>query len=162
MRPGKKLGTVKMLGREIDVLDSLGWIDLHNTAQEVEEAGGVATWWGEVSAITHRRANDLERQMDYIRADLRRKVRAGAVARMEKITVDAVDDEVTVHPQYQQAVKDYHEALEAYEKAESNKFISSHKQVQLQGYASRVLAELAALGPPAGAPPLPTRRAVRS
>jgi len=164
MRPGRgqKFGTVKTVSGEYEIVESLGRIDFGHLALEVEETGAEVLWWGEVAAKATRRANDLERQMDYVQADLRRKVRAGATARLEKMTVDAVDDEVTVHPVYQQAIKDYHAALEDAQKSENAKFTIARKQEQLQGYASRVLAELAALGPPMGAPvSIPTRRAVR-
>jgi hypothetical protein len=151
-RKSEKLGTVKMTGREIDVTDAMGRIDFNNLALEAEEAGAVATWWNEVAAITRRRARELEHNKDVIFAELRRASRAGGVARMEKITVDSVDDEAMVHPRYQQAVREWIEAEEAAEKAESHKFTVSHKQQTLREYSSRVIEVLKALGPPASAP----------
>lgn len=156
------IANVDVGNRTIELVDGLGRIDLDNMAEETQETGAVALWWGDFAARAKKRAGQFGLRKDVVRAQLSMEKRQELVQRGEKITEGLVDSMITTDLRYQQAYNEWLQAVEDADKIESAKFTIARKQSTLQALAPLLFQEHAARRPPVVDPVATTNAPVRT
>jgi len=142
------IARVDVGNRTIDLVGSLGRIDLDNLAEETQTTGMVALWWGDFAARAKKRASTFELRKDVVWAQLSMEKRQDLLQRAEKSTEDLVRSMITTDLRYQQAYTEWLQAVEDADKIESAKFTIARKQSTLEALAPLLFQEHAARRPP--------------
>src|SRR5229473_1884121 len=121
--------------RTINMVESLGRIDMDNLREEIEETGAIALWWGDYSARARRLANDLKFQSEIVHAEVAQMVRREMVKKGERVTEDQVKEQCRLDTTYQAAYRAYLDAEADAEKIESAKFTIARKQSTCEALA---------------------------
>lgn len=152
--------TLDLGGRKAEVVTALGRLNTENLKVEVEETGGQAVWWGILTAQARRLAGIAKLTLDTTEASLNGKLRADAINRGEKPTVDQVTAAIRLHPEYQAAALAHLDAVEKAEIVESAKYAVVQKSKTLEALASMIVEELKARRAPGPYLPQPGRQPV--
>lgn len=144
---GRVFATINHGPQAVEVAESLGRINLDNLREEMEVVNAESVWWGTVHASAKRRSNEAKAHMEVVRAQLRNLIRQTAAAgqipgsKERGPTVDAVNDGVILHPDFQAAQQAYFVAEEQSDVAETAKFALVRKSEQLTSLAVLVVQE---------------------
>lgn len=145
---GRVYAVVNHGPQALEVAEGLGRIHYDNLREELEYIDAETTWWGTVHANVKRRANEAKAHMEVVRAQLRNLIRQTAAAgqlpgtgRSGGPTVDAVNDGVILHPDFQVAQQAYFVAEEQADIAETAKFATIRKSDSLRLLGHLVLQE---------------------
>ncbi len=131
-------------GRDAEIVESLGRLDLDNVKGETEETGAEALWFGEVAARAKKTARDLRLAYDVTRARAANEARLNFNAKGERYTVDQVKEAVDLHEKVQRAFAAWSDAEYQADLAESAKFTLARKHEHLQHLSGLLNQELLA------------------
>ena len=152
--PGKPLATIRAGDRELQIVDSLGRIDLDNLRDEIQSTGPEAIWFGILTGEAKRRAGRAKLFLEQTEARLGKQARQDALARAVKTTNDAVREEVVLHPEYGAAYEQWVDAEADAQIVESAKYAVARKQSTLEQLVGLLMAEEGARrDPQSGWPP---------
>ncbi len=164
---GRVFTTIAHQAQAVEVTESLGRISMDNLREEVENTGAEAVWWGQIAASARHAADQARAHMEVVRAQLRNAVRQAAMAgypgptgrRDPSTTVDAINDGVVLHPDFQAAQAAYFAAEEKAMIAESVKYAVVQKGQHLANHLGHLVVQ-EELARRSATTPAPTRRAV--
>lgn len=135
------LARVRAGDREIEMVSSLGRIDLDNLRNEIEETGAEAVWWGILAGEAKRKAGQAKLFLEQTEARLGKEARTLALQRAVKTTNDAVREEIVLHPDYGAAYKQWVDAEADASMVDSAKFTIARKQSTLEQLTGLLFAE---------------------
>jgi hypothetical protein len=118
---------VTVNGREIEIVDRIGRIDLDDIAGEIEGVGAEQVWWSVLAAHARHASNVAKLTLDTVRAELGREKRKLFEALGQKITEAKVDEEVNLDTRFQAASLKHFDAIRDADIAEGVKYVCVQK-----------------------------------